>query len=387
VGHRFTRRELYDLVWSEPVRALAQRFQLSDVGFAKICRKAGIPRPPRGFWAKLAAGKRVSTIPFPPRGPGMADLVEIEPPRARWRAGLGATHLPGEPEVLPPPPSLPVEIQQLIEETRAAIGRVPMTRDLSVPHPLIAKALAKDEERRQKMLKYGYSWDKPLLESPLEKRRLRLLQSLFLALEGQHCRPSMRPKYARDLSVRVGDIWVGFSLDYPEWEADHEPWRFRGRQRLDSEQLSFKISLETSYAFQTEWVDSKEDHLETHLADMAVHLIASSEILLEQAIKRDEEWERRRIEDDLKKKRERAIQLERAKMRKLYRDARNWHRAERLRAYVAAVTAAAGMEAPSDGQVHWRTWALAEANRVDPLMSLEFDIVAPKRGDEETAED
>lgn len=54
IGHRFTRRELYDLVWSEPVRVPAQRFQLFDVGFVKICRKAGIPSPPRAWALKEA---------------------------------------------------------------------------------------------------------------------------------------------------------------------------------------------------------------------------------------------------------------------------------------------------------------------------------------------
>ena len=30
--HTFTRRELYELVWSEPMQALAKRFAMSDRG-------------------------------------------------------------------------------------------------------------------------------------------------------------------------------------------------------------------------------------------------------------------------------------------------------------------------------------------------------------------
>jgi hypothetical protein len=52
-----TRKELYDLVWSEPMMRLARRYGLSDVGLAKICRKCDIPRPPRGYWAKKQVGK------------------------------------------------------------------------------------------------------------------------------------------------------------------------------------------------------------------------------------------------------------------------------------------------------------------------------------------
>ena len=36
---------------------LARKLDISDVGLAKACRRHNIPRPPRGYWAKLAAGK------------------------------------------------------------------------------------------------------------------------------------------------------------------------------------------------------------------------------------------------------------------------------------------------------------------------------------------
>ena len=52
---RISRRELYDLVWSEPITCVAKRFGLSDRGLTKVCRRSGIPAPPRGYWAKNAA--------------------------------------------------------------------------------------------------------------------------------------------------------------------------------------------------------------------------------------------------------------------------------------------------------------------------------------------
>src|SRR5208337_2792418 len=41
-----SREELYERVWSEPMRTIAPEFGLSDVGLAKICKKHRIPRPP-----------------------------------------------------------------------------------------------------------------------------------------------------------------------------------------------------------------------------------------------------------------------------------------------------------------------------------------------------
>lgn len=58
----FERQKLFDEVWSTPVTKLAKAYGLSDLGFRKICVTLDVPLPPRGYWAKLAAGK---TIPKP----------------------------------------------------------------------------------------------------------------------------------------------------------------------------------------------------------------------------------------------------------------------------------------------------------------------------------
>lgn len=59
----FERQKLFDEVWTTPVTKLAKEYSLSDVGLRKICVALDVPLPPRGYWAKLAAGK---TIPKPP---------------------------------------------------------------------------------------------------------------------------------------------------------------------------------------------------------------------------------------------------------------------------------------------------------------------------------
>jgi hypothetical protein len=58
----FERQKLFDEFWATPVTKLAKKYGLSDVGLRKICVSLDVPLPPRGYWAKLAAGK---TIPKP----------------------------------------------------------------------------------------------------------------------------------------------------------------------------------------------------------------------------------------------------------------------------------------------------------------------------------
>lgn len=48
-----TREELHKLVWADPMRTVAQRFNISDVGLKKHCVAAGIPVPERGYSTRL----------------------------------------------------------------------------------------------------------------------------------------------------------------------------------------------------------------------------------------------------------------------------------------------------------------------------------------------
>ena len=52
------RSALYELVWTKPVTELAKEFGISDVALAKRCRSIKIPLPPRGYWARVAAGQK-----------------------------------------------------------------------------------------------------------------------------------------------------------------------------------------------------------------------------------------------------------------------------------------------------------------------------------------
>lgn len=60
-----SRQELYEKVWTTPTIKLAESFGLSDVALAKICKKHNIPKPPLGYWARVAAGKKVQQKPLP----------------------------------------------------------------------------------------------------------------------------------------------------------------------------------------------------------------------------------------------------------------------------------------------------------------------------------
>lgn len=65
-----TREALYGLVWAEPMLRVSARFKVSSSYMARICSLMNVPRPERGYWAKLAVGKAPKQPPLPEIRPG-----------------------------------------------------------------------------------------------------------------------------------------------------------------------------------------------------------------------------------------------------------------------------------------------------------------------------
>lgn len=102
-----SRDELYQLVWSEPMTKVADQFEVSSSYLARICTFLNVPRPGRGYWAKLAVGKAPPQLPLPALQPGdpehwskgEAPIVVSKPdmqspigPRKRVRIGPDHVH-------------------------------------------------------------------------------------------------------------------------------------------------------------------------------------------------------------------------------------------------------------------------------------------------------
>lgn len=384
--HKFRRSELYGLVWSEPMKTLAARYKISDVGLSKACRRYAVPTPERGYWAKLRAGKRVQKRPLPPRGPGMSDEITIGAGHRWWQY-----RSPSNQEILQSTPSPPVferEIEEVIAEIRTGVGRVTVPKTMPRPHRLIAKLLEADEERRQRTAteRYVFSWDEPQFDSPFEKRRLRLLNAIFTALERQGAKPWVRGREARVLGVHVNEQNVSFSVDdanakQVDYHSDYQrPKNASGRMKVIIKWWRSKDHGEEV------WEDTKVEPVEKAVTDIVVQLIVAAERQHRQGAHQHYEWllerkarlieeARRAREEAERKERERQVQLEREQIDRLLADATALRQAQDIRAYVRAVNelcAVNGSPLAADDLRTWKEWALAQADRIDPVVSGKF---------------
>lgn len=65
-----TREELFELVWREPMLRIAEKMGVSSSYMSRVCTELRVPRPSRGYWAKLEHGQSPHRPPLPPAEPG-----------------------------------------------------------------------------------------------------------------------------------------------------------------------------------------------------------------------------------------------------------------------------------------------------------------------------
>ena len=59
------RAALYNEVWTDPVTTVAKRYDLSDNGLRKHCKRLGIPLPYPGYWTRVKSGQDLERTTLP----------------------------------------------------------------------------------------------------------------------------------------------------------------------------------------------------------------------------------------------------------------------------------------------------------------------------------
>ncbi len=378
MAHSLTRQELYDLVWSEPMKKLAPGFGMSDVALAKACRRADIPVPERGYWARLQAGKPVIKPPLPPRGLGMADTVAVGESPYETHTELVSRMLN---EPIPPPPAFPEDLTDVTERVRKMVRKVAAPHPAHRLHPLVAGLLDEDDRRREGTAGSSYPLlsDAPLFDLRLERRRLRLLNALFLALQRCGARPWVRDRQGRETGVQVGQQNVAFRTERIGERRPAARSSPTGRTRR-REKLRLTIGSREAGSGGKSWEDSADAKLEQQLTDIVVEILVTGETNYRAGALAAHEWwlrrraeleeeARRRTEEAERRERERLGKLEQERVEHLLNEAENWRRAADLRAFVESVRVAsqASTSFAADTLERWAAWVLALADRIDPI--------------------
>lgn len=366
----FTREQLYELVWQKPVSRLAEEYAISNVGLAKICGRARVPTPPRGYWALLEAGRAPARPPLP-NGPS-APSIRLMP---RAAAPIAPEHDP--------------LAARLAEEKRPE-NRVVVPERLHAPSELVAAAKTALHAAKEDSIGFVAppSGCLAIVVSRAQiPRALRVADALIKAVisRGWSARVSQKTTYVTvdavpiSLTIEEGtetteqpvkpDLGDGYSFNYERRNFEKRP----------SGHLSISIKEDASiypYTQQRSWNESDKRPIEDCLNSVLGGLIRLAAAVTadreRKAVEAQAEAARRqRVEAALaeQKKLRAAYDAEKSRLEELRRQARAWREAQDLRQYVAEGRKRMSGDAstPEGNLERWAEWALAQADRLDPF--------------------
>lgn len=365
IRQKWDRQELYEKVWQFPLRKLAAEYKISDVGLAKVCRKLEIPLPGLGHWTKIACGH---TIPRPP-------LPQVENLPVLHRQVI---------EAKPKTPILPEDEAKLEVIERVEASTTPPVSKAMLAHAVIEKTRAALTGARSNI--HGKLWasrEVEWLDLRITKdslaRALRIMAALIHILEHEGFKVAVEKQVTESTSAIVYGEKIRFGLIERSRQVNPAPkppgssaYSYDSIRLEPTGILSIEVWNYYSGGPQKVWRDRESAKLEDQLPRCVAGMM---KIALVQRARREarekEELARQKKIDEVEAELEK-IEAEEKKIRILRKEATAWHRADRIRKYIAAARESGAKDA------EWIAWAEREADRLDPLKPTPPSIVDDK---------
>lgn len=352
-----SRFKLYELVSHSPLSKVAPSLGVSATTLATICREHDVPYPGSGYWTRKSLGQTVELEPLSLSPTSGEQQIHIEP--AKRRAARTPTQIAGEPAVTSATP------------THDTIS--PIKERLVSPHALIAKWITERERQRKEALASRDEWrirTAPAPLSDLDRRRHRILDSLFRTLEAKGAKISEAEKGL--LRVTIDGERIDFQVREKNKQVRIPPSDKRSsylsQELVGTGKLVFAIRTYLRGSFNEEWRDTDRTPLEDQLSSIINRLFEGAEILKAWHLEQAKEEEERRQEAARQAERKRLAQLEEDRRQKLGELSQDWRTATLVRDFIAALKSR-----PLDDKklIHgktvaeWILWAEAAADALD----------------------
>jgi hypothetical protein len=360
-GEKISREELFRLVWERPMSRLALQYGITGNGLAKICDRLKVPYPPRGWWAKKAAGKKVVHYRLPERDADTPGDTVIRP--------------------TPRPPELSAEAKEAMVRA-AVIGddlRVPDR--LLKPHAIIAGWIA-DHDRRLQERRGLPGTNRQYIESlkwtETDRRRHRILNVLFKAAERRGV--AVKKDYC-DAFLEVQGERINFKLQErhrrerrPRTEEEKKWAGASGRDWVQelkpSGLLTFSIETHVPGLPQAIWYEKPDGRLEDRLGEILGALIAAGPLLVQLRRQREEAEHLRRIEERRRYEEAERKRLDDNRWRRFLESVAQWREAQVAREFIAMIDRLVAAEdgGPEAAEIaSWLAWLHDRVEEHDPL--------------------
>ncbi|MBL4656038.1 MAG: hypothetical protein JKY33_09480 [Bacteroidia bacterium] len=352
---KLTRKELYNIVWSEPMLKLSKKYCISDTGLRKLCVKMDIPLPKAGHWAKLKYGKSVTVKTLPKEYTGDEEVILLP----RKKGEDNSVH------------QSPLNIlKKEIEDDPSLSLTVPAR--LSSPDNLIVsakKALNSKDKGFDGWVTCKYEGLDISVSPKTIGRAPRIMDTFIKLIQARN--HQIRLKYGETYLVVEGEE-IQISMREKRKRTMVEGKYYSEAQYSLTGMLYIKMG--PSYR-PTEWTDVKQP-LENQLSKILARVELEGKELkawrLQCETDRKEREKQRQIQQELEQRKEREL----SDFKMLLQKVQRWQEAKMLRDYIDAVEADVAVNnVISEDLGNWFIWARKKADWYDPLIEAEDELL------------
>ncbi len=349
-----TRKELYDLVWAQPLSRLAKKYKISDNGLRKICKRMNIPIPAMGHWQKIQYGKKVIITKLPVKYDGKDEItlgekgegdINVDSPIAQQR-----------------------RLTQIIENSMDLPLKVPDRLSSRLDKLIRSTINYYDAVRKYYKRHQGTYPDKTNVlnidvKEESRARAFRLLDTLIKALR---CRKHDVIADHFTTFAKIGDELVKFRLRERQHASETKD-KWGGRIYESTGEFVFVIDIRSYH--RKEVTDGREP-IENKVSEMIAMLELEGERMrlerIESEIRRKKWEEQQRIERELKERQDKEVHA----FKKLFLQAIRLHQTNILRSYIQMVEANAVKNGTASEEFKtWMNWAEKKVAWYDPLIN------------------
>ena len=343
-----TRKELYDLLWSEPISVILTQCNLSYHDLREICKTFNIPTPQMGYWGKLKFGKPLQTTPLPD-WEGEEPLITLISKKSQK--------------------TVAVETTKSSEKKKELVSK-----KLSKPHSHTKSALAI-------LSKNGFrkNWSGDVRRSGY--------QSLDITVSPENIRRAIRfmDAFIKLVEERGFRFTVG-SFKTCVIISDQE-LRIRLREKLSrviikekGDRTEYhpngKLALVLEGWYKKIWTDGKRQ-LEEQLSDILTYLELEGVKRRTEQEQREKRWEEERR---IKKQKEDLLQRKKeelSRFKKLLLQSERWHKAIILQDFISEMEKKSirNQTEPEEFK-SWLSWACKKSDWYNPFIESEDELLA-----------
>jgi hypothetical protein len=388
------REKLYDEVWSEPVTTVAQRYNISDNGLRKHCKRLWIPLPPTGHWDKVKAGKKV----YKP------DLPKVRGELKNYIYNYVIKYRPDIDKLTDYELKASKDLFLLTDDTISFINetcsQIQVKNQLRNPHSLIIEHKEECFYRRKRdkelknasfntnyynITKSKYRDNKAMLPIDVSEQNInrtyRILDTLIYAIEDME--GWTKAKLDLDKDKAYFDVMrTDFYFEITEEK------RKEGKLTKDEDiipKLVLSMKSENWYCrtqYSLEYKDKENEPLENQVGNIILDMFkTASRMFVEEKLK-----EREHDRESKERERQRLLeQMRRGELEEiniLEQAASDWNKAQRIRNFAdnmeLKISEVLDKE-KRDKLLKWLTWSRDKADWLDPLTEKEDEMLGKSK--------